>query len=195
MPNLVALYSTIVYISWVIASPVQAATADMVLIPSGCFQMGTKEVIEFEVGRKNIRERPIHKVCLDAFHMDKYEVTQKQWEEVFEGKINIHQTPHHGPDLPVDFSKWEEATEYCSKKEKRLPTEAEWEYAARAGSKELMPWGKEIDSDYVWYEGNSVRRPHPVGSRKANAWGLHDMIGSVWVTILLDQVQTSTMLT
>ncbi|MFQ5673313.1 MAG: formylglycine-generating enzyme family protein [Nitrospinales bacterium] len=177
MKNLLRLLLAVFYFL-----PTAAIAADdtMVSIPAGCFQMGTDAVFEYEVGRKNDRERPVHKVCVNAFHLDKHEVTQKQWEDVMGVKINIHQTPHHGDNLPVDFAKWEQATEYCAKRGARLPTEAEWEYAARAGSKGLLPWGEEIDGDYLWYVGNAVRRPHPVGTRKPNDWGLHDMLGSVW---------------
>ena len=63
---------------------------------------------------------------------------------------------------------------------KRLPTEAEWEYAARAGSQSRFPWGNEIDNNRMWYSGNSPREIPHVGKKTPNAWGLHDMMGNVW---------------
>jgi len=180
MINLISLLLVAFYFSSASVSLVRAESNDMVLVRAGCFQMGAEEVVEYEVGRKNIRERPVHEVCLNAFYIGKYEVTQKQWQDAMGVKINVHQTAYHGDNLPVDHVKWHEAMRYCAKQGGRLPSEAEWEYAARAGSQGVAPWGDEVDDDFLWYEGNAVRRPHPVGTRKPNAWGLHDMLGSVW---------------
>ncbi len=157
---------------------VNAKTApdNMVFIKGGCYMMGTDEKHEYEEGRDNSREQPAHKVCLDDFFLDKYEITQKQ----FMSAMGTHASIMLGDDFPVDHMTFEQAVNYCKKRGARLPTEAEWEYAARAGSQTLFPWGDEMNGDYVWYVTNSVRKPHPVGSRKPNAWGLHDMMGSVW---------------
>lgn len=138
--------------------------------------MGTDKVFTYEVGRKNYRERPVHEVCVDAFYLDKFEVTQKQWPP----SIKEHRPSFIGPDLPVDHASFKHAELYCSQSGRRLPTEAEWEYAARAGSNSLYPWGDKIDGDYLWYQDNSIRKPHPPGQKKPNAWGLYDMLGSVW---------------
>ena len=81
---------------------------------------------------------------------------------------------------PVEHVAYEKAQAFCSLQGKRLPTEAEWEYVARAGSKTKFSWGATLDRDYLWYAENSLRSQHPVGTKKANAWGVHDMLGSVW---------------
>jgi sulfatase modifying factor 1 len=161
-------------------SNAEAAPEKMKLIKGGCFQMGTAKKIDYHSGIENYRERPVHEVCVDSFFMDIYETTQKEWATVIEGEINVHRTAHHGDDLPMDHIDFPEALRYCKKLGKRLPTEAEWEYAARAGSTTLYPWGDKISRKHSWYSGSAVRKPHPVGTRKPNAWGLHDMIGSVW---------------
>ena len=163
-----------------LAFPVSSLAKDvpdgMVLVPGGCFMMGTNKVFEYKMGWQNEREQPAHKVCLDSFYLDKYEVNQKSWQALM-----VHNnSPIKGPDLPVSEIDWNEAVRYCAKTGNRLPTEAEWEYAARAGSKADNPWGDGIDRDYLWYGGNSHRKPSPVGTKKPNAWGLHDMMGSVW---------------
>ncbi|NIQ03705.1 MAG: SUMF1/EgtB/PvdO family nonheme iron enzyme, partial [Nitrospinaceae bacterium] len=125
---------------------------------------------------RNDTERPVHKVCLDAFYLDKYEASQKLYKKIM----------GHNPstlikdEWPVEHVKFEQARLFCAKQKKRLPTEAEWEYAARAGSREDAPWGDALDSDYVWYAANSMRSPHPVNSKKPNPYGVHNMLGSVW---------------
>jgi formylglycine-generating enzyme required for sulfatase activity len=149
---------------------------EMVRVQKGCFMMGTDKEFSYSMGWKNEREQPAHKVCLDGFYMDKYEVTQKDWETV----MGTNNTPMKGPDLPIAEIDWPEAVNYCARVGKRLPTEAEWEYAARAGSETDNPWGNGIDRAYLWYGGNSFRKLSPVGKKKPNAWGLHDMMGSVW---------------
>jgi formylglycine-generating enzyme required for sulfatase activity len=80
----------------------------------------------------------------------------------------------------VDQVSWNDVMEYCKKADVRLPTEAEWEYAARAGSTTKYYWGKRMDGDYAWYGGNSGSKTHPGGQKKSNVFGLYDMSGNVW---------------
>ncbi|MFQ5449900.1 MAG: formylglycine-generating enzyme family protein [Nitrospinaceae bacterium] len=148
----------------------------MVRVAGGCFMMGTNKVFYYELGRENIRERPAHRVCLDSFYLDKYEITQKQWEAV----MGYNNSAFKGLDLPVTHIRWKEAVEYCSRLGGRLPTEAEWEYAARAGSQADNPWGNGINREFLWYAKNSARHVSSVGKKKPNAWGLYDMMGNVW---------------
>ncbi|QPJ63333.1 MAG: formylglycine-generating enzyme family protein [Candidatus Nitronauta litoralis] len=160
-------------------SPVFANSAPegMVLIKGGCFMMGTDKhyLVTFE-NEPNHMERPAHKVCLDSFYMDTHEATQKKWKKWMP---NLP-TTLIGDDLPVDHVRFREARTFCARRGGRLPTEAEWEYAAKAGSTAENFWGDGINGDYSWYDRNSTRRPHPVGTKKPNPWGLYDMMGSVW---------------
>lgn len=149
---------------------------DMVLIKGGCFKMGTDKTYQFEEGWENDREKPLHKVCLDSFYMDKYETTQKKWDSY----MDFNRSALRQDDLPVNHVLWDEAVAYCHIRGLRLPTEAEWEYAARAGTQTENFWGDDVNSDYVWYLDSSFRKLHPVGTKKPNAWGLYDMMGSVW---------------
>ena len=148
----------------------------MIRIKAGCFMMGTNQDAIYEDDDNNYREKPTHKVCLDGFYIDTYEVTQKKWDAV----MKMNRSVFHHPEQPITHIYWREARSYCHKVGKRLPTEAEWEYAARAGSKTKFPWGDEIDDDYLWYAGNSPREIPHVGKKKPNAWGLYDMMGNVW---------------
>lgn len=148
----------------------------MVSVKGGCFKMGTDKVFPYELGRDNIRERPAHKVCVDDFYLDKNEISQKQYVKIMNNNPSIL----IGDDFPVDHITWDEAVTYCTRQGFRLPTEAEWEFAARAGSQTVNPWGDGVNGDYAWFAGNSNRIPHPVGTRKPNAWGIHDMMGGVW---------------
>ena len=128
-----------------------------------------------------------HEVVLTrGFFLAETECTQRQWEEVMGG----NPSGFEGADRPVEWVSWEEAVTFCRKQtakqraagvlpdgwEWRLPTEAEWEYAARAGTTGLR-YG-ELDA-IGWYGGNSGSKTHPVSQKAANAWGLHDMIGNV----------------
>jgi formylglycine-generating enzyme required for sulfatase activity len=138
-----------------------------VYIPGGSFMMGATEP----------GERP-HKVTLNGFWMSKYEVTQAQYEAV----MGNNRSKFRGADRPVDSVSWNEAMAFCEKfagSGVRLPTEAEWEYACRAGTSTRYYWGDTMNGDYCWYEGNSGRETRPVGGKKPNAWGLYDMSGNV----------------
>ena len=148
---------------------------DMVKVPKGCFEMGTAKVYQYFDHEANDRERPVHKVCLDAFYIDKYEASQKKFKEI----MNENPSKLFNDEWPADHVKFLDAKTFCSLQGKRLPTEAEWEYAARAGSKAQNPFGKDFN-DYVWHAANSMRTPNPVKSKKPNAWGIHAMLGSVW---------------
>lgn len=129
--------------------------------------------------------RNSHRVRLtSAFLMGTTEVTQGQWLTV------MGNNPSHfkGDDLPVEWVSWEEAVEFCRKlsekegKEYRLPTEAEWEYACRAGTTTEYSSGDGEDAlkRVGWYSDNSGGKTQPVGQKQANAWGLYDMHGNVW---------------
>jgi len=148
----------------------------MVLLPGGCYTMGTDKVFYYEHDQENTREQPAHKVCLDPFYIDITEVTQKKWNQL----MKVNNAVVQGPDYPMTHIQWHEARAYCHRRGARLPTEAEWEYAARAGSTADNPWGNGIDRDALWYGGNSLRKLSIVGQKKPNAFGLHDMMGSVW---------------
>ena len=133
--------------------------SDMVRINPGCFIMGTNDNYLYEDDDDNAREKPAHKVCLDEFYMDRFEVTQRKWDAV----MKINSSVFHQPEQPITHIDWHEARKYCNKIERRLPTEAEWEYSARAGNQSRFPWGDEVDDDYLWYASNSSREPSDVG--------------------------------
>lgn len=157
---------------------------ELVDVPGGCFQMGSK------VGDPD--EQPVHKVCISAFKMSKYEVRQKFFQTV----MGYNPSQYVGGDLPVDTVSWEGARDYCKKLGSRLPTEAEWEYAARAGTEGEFYWGEKItgkeanfcDSTCELNNRNpdltdGFKNSAPVGSFPPNAFGLYDMAGNVseWV--------------
>ncbi len=126
-------------------------------------------------------EKPVHRVRISRpFEMGKFEVTQAQWEAV----MGNNPSNFKGADRPVETVSWNDVQEFLKRLNARqdgyryrLPTEAEWEYAARAGSREDR-YG-ELDS-IGWYQGNSGGQTHPVGQKQPNAWGLYDMLGDVW---------------
>ncbi|OQY59787.1 MAG: hypothetical protein B6245_04790 [Desulfobacteraceae bacterium 4572_88] len=154
-----------------------------VYIPAGTFMMGSPED---EAGRYN--NEVLHQVTLTkTFLMQTTPVTQWQWKAVM-GKNPSH-FKDGGNDCPVENVLWEDAQQFIKKLNEhegktlyRLPTEAEWEYACRAGSSTRFCFGDDENrlSEYAWYDGNSGGKTHPVGQKKPNAWGLYDMHGNVW---------------
>ena len=123
-------------------------------------------------------EWPQHRVTLTkGFYLGKTEVTQAQWEKVMGN--NPSRFKNAGPEAPVEMVSWEDCQAFCRKVGGglRLPTEAEWEYACRAGTR--GPYAGELD-EMGWYLANSEGSTRAVGTKKPNAWGLHDMHGNVW---------------
>jgi len=155
---------------------------EFVLIPAGGFDMGSPSS---ESGRAD-KEGPVHHVTIpEPFYMSKYEVTQKQWREV----MGSNPSKFEGDDLPVELVPWEEVQEFIRKLNERessvkyrLPSEAEWEYSARADTTTRYSFGDDESEleDHAWYWENSEGRTHPVGQKKPNPWGLYDMHGNVW---------------
>ena len=170
------------------------------LIPSGSFQMGST--------KGDSDEKPAHRIKITRpFYLGKYEVTQGQWEEVMGSNPSSFKSC--GRNCPVESVSWYDVQEFIKKLNARegcanhdessssgltrgtilknlqpgcyrLPTEAEWEYAARSGTNTKYYWGNEIDGAYVWYGSNSSSKTHPVGEKNPNSWGLYDMSGNVW---------------
>ncbi len=167
---------------------------DMVYVEGGTFQMGSKD------GYND--EKPVHGVTVSSFYIGKYEVTQKQWMDV----MGSNPSYFKGDNLPVEQVSWYDVIEFCTKlSEKegltpcytgsgdnvtmnihangyRLPTEAEWEFAARGGKKSqaYKYSGSNTLGDVGWYNDNSGMKTHDVGSKRANELGIRDMSGNVW---------------
>ena len=143
---------------------------DFIRICPGTFTMGSAE----NDPQAFSDEKPAHQVTLSEFSIGKTEITNAQYRRF--------RSDHKGEDnLPASVT-WDDAKAACEHFGGRLPTEAEWEYAARAGSQALWSFGSDekMLGEYAWYNGNSGGELHPVGTRKANAWSLHDMHGNMW---------------
>jgi formylglycine-generating enzyme required for sulfatase activity len=166
---------------------------EMISLPGGTFMMGTSQ--------GNPDEAPPHKVTVSPFLMDKFEVTHEMF-----AKVQLPDPSHwqENPKTPVERVRWRDAKAYCNERSRaeglatcynektpewdcdyrasgyRLPTEAEWEYAARAGSETPYDFGSPDKlRQYAWFADNADQRTHPVGQKKPNAWGLCDMYGNV----------------
>jgi len=169
----------------------------MVRVEGGTFTMGSPAN---EPGRRD--DEVQHQVTVSSFYMGKYEVTQKEYQEV----MGTNPSRFKGDNLPVEQVSWFDAVKYCNKRSQRegltpaytikgllgkkvtwnrnangyrLPTEAEWEYACRAGTTTAYNTGASISDNTGWYWDNSGKTTHPVGQKPANAWGLYDMHGNV----------------
>lgn len=166
---------------------------EMVKIPGGWFDMGSK--------RGEADESPAHKVWVDSFLMDKYELTQEQYVKL----VGSNPSSFRGASRPVDTISWADAVLYCNLRSRaeglepcydeesetwqcdfqangyRLPTEAEWEYTCRAGAETEYYFGHDPRAltKYGWYIDNSFKKTHSVGKKRPNRWGLHDMYGNV----------------
>jgi formylglycine-generating enzyme required for sulfatase activity len=173
------------------AGPVAAtAGTDMIQVPGGRFVMGNKDEVD----------APPHEVTVNAFFMDRYLVTQDEFEKL------MHENPSRwkGNRHPVEQVRWSDAVRFCNKRSEaegrqpcydlknwtcnfdadgyRLPTEAEWEYACRAGSATAYFFGDNAAKlgDYAWFDKNSGGHPQEVGQKQSNGWGLFDIAGNLW---------------
>jgi formylglycine-generating enzyme required for sulfatase activity len=171
----------------------------MVFIPSGTFMMGSPDD---EYDRQS-SENPQHKVTLTAFCMGQFPITQAQWSIVANWKpvqqeLKANPSKFEGDQNPVEYIAWEDAIEFCARLSRHtgrnytLPSEAQWEYACRAGTTTAFHFGDTLTpklAQYEWscvYADTSIEKQQwqqttsPVGNFPANAWGLHDMHGNVW---------------
>ncbi|TRT87462.1 MAG: formylglycine-generating enzyme family protein [Microcystis aeruginosa Ma_OC_H_19870700_S124] len=180
---------------------------ELMEIPGGTFMMGTEdEEIERLVKKFGWdgfrREKPSHRVTVSSFYMGRYPITQAQWQAIAAtAKINIdlktNPSKFKGDELPVESVNWYQATEFCkrlsreTKREYRLPSEAEWEYACRAGTTTAFHFGETITADLANYRATETYADEPTGEYRgettpvgyfqvANAFGLYDMHGNVW---------------
>ncbi len=171
---------------------------EMMQIPAGEFEMGSPP----EELERNEREGPVHSVKVGSFFMGKYPITQAQWRMVasfpkIELELDTDPANFKGDDRPVEQVNWHEAVEFCQRLSKktgrnyRLPSEAEWEYACRAGTKTPFHFGETITTDLANYDGNYIygegtkgkyrKQTTPVGQfGVANYFGLCELYGNVW---------------
>ena len=170
---------------------------ELIEIPAGKFTMGSPAD---EKDRFEEREAQVSVTLTKPFELGKTEVTQGQWKEVMGTEPWSGEDVELAKDCPATFVSWNDATKFCQKlteierksgtlkadEEYRLPTEAQWEYACRAGTTTTYSFGDDEKQfgDYAWFRGNAMNAgeeyAHKVGWKKPNPWGLHDMHGNVW---------------
>lgn len=161
---------------------VRTVCFEMVAIPAGTFIMGSPST---DVMRER-DEQPPHTVTLKPFLLGQTEVTQALWQAVMGSNPSVYDAC--GAECPVDSVSWDDVQAFLAQLNRltgqryRLPTEAEWEYAARAGSTSRWSWGDDpAGADaHAWWVSNSDASTHPVARLQPNAWGLYDMHGNVW---------------
>jgi hypothetical protein len=145
---------------------VKIAVGEMSNVPGGCFKKAGKLI------------------CLDAFRIGRYEVTQGQWQQIMGNNPSRFKTC--GNNCPVECVSWNDVQEFIGKLNNltggnyRLPTEPEWYYACTGGGKDEKYCGGDDVDDVAWYDNNSNDKPHPVGGKKPNGLGIYDMSGNVW---------------
>jgi formylglycine-generating enzyme required for sulfatase activity len=165
-----------------------ATQIEMLLVPPGTFQMGC--IIGSDLYGCYSWELPVHQVTLtNAFYLGRYEVTQAQWQATMGSNPSYFQSPSaqvpaaQVPNRPAERVSWNTIQGYLNATGMRLPTEAEWEYACRAGTQTPFYNNSTDDSTLgalAWYSPNSGNQTRPVGGKAANAFGFHDMLGNVW---------------
>ncbi len=158
---------------------------EMVVVPAGSFVMGTPDTARSGPNDSgNDKEKPARTLQMKSFSLGKYEVTQAEWVAI----MGNNPSENEGKNLPVDHVSWEMAQSFVEKlsqvtgKKYRLPSEAEWEYAARAGTSKEYYDSDEMDAlyGYAWFNANSGKEVNTVGEKKPNHFGLYDMYGNVW---------------
>jgi len=146
---------------------------EFVLIPGGTFMMGSPTT---EIDRSDNEVQ--HQVTLSPYLISKTEVTQAVWQAVMDSNPSYFK----GTDRPVEQVSWDDCMAFCEKTGLALPTEAQWEFACRAGTQTAYYFGNDKSSleNYAWYNHNSSSQTHPVAQKQPNAYGLYDMVGNVW---------------
>ena len=159
-----------------------ATQMELLLVPPGTFQMGC--IMGSNQYGCSSAELPVHEVNLtNAFYLGRYEVTQSQWVAKMGSNPSSFQGQADSANRPVERVSWTTIQGYLSATGMRLPTEAEWEYACRAGTQTPFYNGSTDDNTVgalAWYSPNSGSQTHAVGGKAANAFGFHDMLGNVW---------------
>jgi len=153
---------------------------EMVFVEGGTFMMGATSEQDADCND----EKPVHQVTVNSFYIGKYPITQEQWWAVMEDNPSYFE----GENLPVEMVNWDDVQKFIrilnakTDKQYRLPTEAEWEFAARGGnkSKGYKYSGSDSIADVAWYEDNSDDKTQPVGAKAPNELGIYDMSGNVW---------------
>jgi len=177
------LLSASTSLSWAFADC--SVCPEMVTLKTGSFYMGSSDLVEpISLANPDLLadEKPHHSVNIQSFALGKFEVTQSEWNALMGTDPSLKKGPTH----PVENISWNDAQLYVKKlsqktgKKYRLPSEAEWEYAARAGSTAKYPWGDAINQidEYAWSKNNATSTK-AVGLKKPNQFGLHDMIGNI----------------
>jgi len=158
---------------------------EFMLIPPGTFLMGSPDS-DVSNPTAFANETPAHHVTISQpFYLGQYQVTQAQWKALMGNNPSQFTS---NPDRPVDSVSWDDVQMFIKQLNERegllyrLPTEAEWEYAARAGTTTAYCFGDDRRrlGEYAWYKENAGAQTHPVGTQQPNAWGLYDMHGNVW---------------